>query len=261
MLRSKRMACVVLGLMIAAGTASALEDVTVDVSVDYVGKYIWRGQVLTNDPVLQPAVTVGMDKLSLGVWGNYDTTNISGERGEFTEIDYTLDYTDALPGVEGAFFSAGAVYYSFPRALNVTSATTELYAGISMDTVLNPTATLYYDIDEADGFYASFGVSHSLDVAELGVANDMLKTVDLSATLGYGSNNYNKEYWTESTDALNDLVITASVPFELCSSTTLTASCSYVSLLDGSINNNTTGLKANQKSDYVYAGIGLSMSF
>ena len=257
MLRSKSMACVVLGLMLAAGTASALEDVAVDVSVDYVGKYIWRGLLVTDDPVLQPAVSLGMDKLTLGVWGNYETTNITGERGEFTEIDYSLDYTDALPGVEGAFYSAGVIYYSFPRALNVTSATTELYAGIGMDTVLSPTATLYYDIDEADGYYASFGVSHSVDISEMGIVDDMLKTVDLSATVGYGSNKYNTEYWGESTDALNDLVVTAAVPFELCSSASLTASCSYVSLLDGSIKNNTAG----QKGDYVYAGVGLSMSF
>ncbi len=251
------MVWVVLSLMVIAGAANAMEDVSVDVSLDYVGKYIWRGQMFTDDPVLQPAVSVGLDKLTLSIWGNSELTNINGERGEFTEVDYTLDYTDALPGVEGATFSAGTIYYSFPRALNATGTTTELYAGIGLDSILKPTATLYYDFDEADGFYASLGVSHSVDITDMGIMDDMVNALDLTATLGYGDSNYNNEYWAESTDATNDLVISATIPVKLCEAATLNASCSYVSLLDGSIKANAT----TQKSDYVYAGVGLAVSF
>jgi hypothetical protein len=246
-----------LGLLVAAGAASAMEDVSVDVSLDYLGKYIWRGQVSTNDPVFQPAVYVGMDKLTLGVWGNMDTTNINRDRYEFTEVDYTLDYTDALPGVDGATYSLGAIHYSFPTALNAADATSEIYAGLGYDCILNPTATLFYDVDEIGGFYASLGISHSLNLSEYGLSDDMIKTLDLAASLGCGDRNYNNDYWGYSGDAINDLVISATVPVELCSNAKLNVSCNYMSLLDGSIK----GARANQKSDYVYAGVGVAMSF
>ncbi len=257
MLRNVKLMWVVLSLLVIGGAASAVEDVSVDVSIDYVGKYIWRGLMVTDDPVLQPAVSVGTDKLTLSIWGNSELTNINGERGEFTEVDYTLDYTDALPGLEDATFSAGAIYYRFPRALNTTGTTTELYAGIGLDNILSPTATLYYDFDEADGFYASFGVSHAVDITCMDITDGMVKALDLSATLGYGDSNYNSEYWAESTDSMNDLVITAAIPVELCQAASLITSCSYVSLLDGSIKNGTAG----QKGDYLYAGVGLAVSF
>ncbi len=257
MLQSTKLAWLVVGMLVVSGTASALEDVAVDASLDYMGKYIWRGQAFTDDPVLQPAVNVGVDKLTLGIWGNMELTNVNGERHEFTEVDYTVDYTDALPGVDGASYSVGAIHYHFPRAMAGADATTEIYAGIGLDTMLSPTATLYYDVDEIGGFYASFGVSHAIDISEYGLLEDMINSVELAGSLGYADRNYNNDYWGESVDALNDLVISATIPVELCSNSTLNASCSYVSLLDGSIKGNAT----SQKSSYLYAGIGLACSF
>ncbi|MCF7974854.1 MAG: hypothetical protein K9N55_13630 [Phycisphaerae bacterium] len=247
-----------------------MEDATVDVSIDYVGKYIWRGQVLTDDPAIQPAVSVGMDKLTFGVWGSMDMTNWNGhnnpqaaneysDRYEFREVEYMLDYTDALPGVDGVNYSAGAILYHFPTTKGPTNATTEFYAGLGFDTILNPTATLYYDIDDTDGFYASFGISHSLDLSEMGLSDDMVKSLDLAASLGWADRNSNGSAtrWGTTVDAINDLVISATVPVELCEAATLNVSCNYVSLLDSSIKRTT----ATQKSDYVYAGIGVAMSF
>jgi len=261
MLWSTKFSWVVLVSLIVAGQASALEDVAVDVSIDYAGKYIWRGQALTDDPVVQPSVTLSKDKLSLNIWGSMDTTNWNSsnykDSGEFREIDYTLDYTDALPGVDGATYSAGFIYYSFPTVSNTADATSELYAGVGFDCVLSPTATLYYDVDEVGGFYASFGISHSLDISELGLSEDMINSLDLSATLGYADRKYNNDYWSNSVDAINDLVISATIPVKLCSNATLNASCNYVSLLDSSIKRNAT----SQKSDYVYGSIGVAMSF
>jgi hypothetical protein len=265
MLQRKKLVWLAFGLLVAAGAANAMEDVSVDVSLDYVGKYIWRGLAYTDDPAFQPAVSIGMDKLTFGVWGSMDLTNWNAtaykDRYEFRELDYTVDYTDVLPGVDGVTYSAGAILYHYPTTNGPTNATSEIYAGLGFDTILNPTATLYYDLDDADGFYASLGISHSLDLSEWGLSDDMIKTLDLGASLGYADRNYNQNYWGNAVDALNDLVISATVPVELCEAATLKVSCNYVSLLDNSLNVNDAGTKKGQKSDYVYAGIGVAMSF
>jgi hypothetical protein len=257
MLRSSKLAWLVLGLVILASTASAFEEVTVDATLEYVGKYIWRGQVITNDPALQPGVTVGLDKWTLGVWGSIDMTGVNGDRGEFQEVDYSLDYTDTFSDLEGVSYSLGAILYHFPTTEGPTNATTEIYGGLGWDCLLNPTVTLYYDVDDADGFYGSLGVSHSLDISEYGLMEDLINSVDLAASLGYGSDNYNQNYWGDSVSALNDFVFSATIPVKLCAAATLNVSCNYVSLIDGSIKGNTP----TQKSDYVYGGIGLAVAF
>jgi hypothetical protein len=257
MLRSTKLVWVVLSLLVIAGAANAMEDVSVDATLDYVGKYIWRGGLVTDDPALQPGVTVGMDKLTLGVWGTIDTTNVNGDRNQFKEIDYTLDYTDALPSVEGVTYSVGGILYEFPTATGSKDATAEIYGGLGFDCILNPTVTLYYDVDDADGFYGSLGISHSLDISEYGLMEDMINSLDLAASVGYADRKYNQNYWGDSVAAANDFVISATIPVKLCEAATLNASCNYVSLLDGSIKGNTP----DQKSSYVYAGIGLACSF
>jgi hypothetical protein len=268
MLRSSKLAWLVLGLVILASTASAFEEVTVDATLDYVGKYIWRGLVVTDDPALQPGVTVGLDKLTLGIWGSIDMTGVNDDRNEFQEVDYILDYTDALPEYDGVSYSVGAIIYQFPTTNGSGNATTEIYGGLGWDCILNPTVTLYYDVDDADGFYGSFGVSHSLDISEYGLMEDMINSVEFAASLGYGSDNYNSNYWNESTSALNDFVLSATIPVELCSNATLNASCNYVSLADGSLDVDEFGAgktQANgirsQKGDYFYLGIGLAVTF
>lgn len=268
MLQSKKLTWMVLGLLVVAGIASAQEEITVDASLDYMGKYIWRGQLVTDDPVLQPAVNVGYDKFTLSVWGNMELTSVNGETQEFTEIDYTLDYTDALPEMDGVTYSLGAIHYQFPRAATVAApngsqTTTELYAGLGFDTILSPTVTLYHDIDEAGGLYASFGVSHSIDISEYALMDDMVNSVDLAASLGYGDGNYNEDYWggPGAVDCFNDFVLSATLPIELCEYATLNASCNYVSVVDGSLMTNESGTALGQKRDYTYLGLGLAVSF
>lgn len=270
MLRRTKLTCLVLGLLVVAGVSSAQEDITVDASIDYFGKYLWRGQLWTDDPVLQPAVNVGYDKFTMSVWGNYELTSVNAETQEFTEIDYTLDYTDTIPDHDGMTYSLGVVHYQYPRATNgVLSApkgaktTTEIYAGVGMDTFLNPTATLYYDIDEVGGLYASLGASHSIDISEYGLMDDMVNSVDLAASLGYGDGSYNEDYWggVGSVDAFNDFVLSATLPIELCEHATLNASCNYVSVVDGSLMTNENGTALAQKGDYTFFGLGLAVSF
>jgi hypothetical protein len=170
-----------LGLLVMCGlllgTAAAQEASLYSASADaaLVSKYIWRGQRLTNDWSLQPAVTLGVGGLALNAWGNMDLTAVNdfnpgdprsgsgdGLKGKFTEIDYTVSYDYSFDTVS---VGAGTIFYTFPERF---ASTTEIYGSISLDTLpLAPSATIYIDVDETSasgdtGAYFLFGAGHSI---------------------------------------------------------------------------------------------------
>jgi len=84
----------------------ALADTEVEVGVDAVSRYVWRGTPLGNSVALQPSVDYALNGTTIGIWGSYDLAS-----GDSDEIDITLtqsvgpatitvaDYY--LPGAEG----------------------------------------------------------------------------------------------------------------------------------------------------------------
>lgn len=241
------LACVCL----AGSVAQAEITPTVGLSVDYFGKYIWRGQDFTDEPVLQPGATIGLGKVTLGIWGNLETTNVNNEKNAFTEVDYTIDYSDSVPGVEGLGYSLGIISYDFPET---GAQTYEAYLGLSLDTVLSPSLTYYYDYDDVDSSYVSVGVGHSIpDI----LGPDSGVAADLSASLGWGASKYNNAYWGVNDSAINDLVLGAAFPFGL-GPVTVTPSVNYVILTDSDIKASNA---FNTDNEYLFAGIGVAMEF
>ncbi len=230
------------------------ETIHFGLSADYYGKYVWRGQDLVDDPVFQPGITASYGGLTAGVWGNLETTNYNDNAGDFTEVDYSLDYSFNLPEVEGIGFSIGAIYYDFPHT--GLPSTTELYWGISFDVPLSPSITVYHDVDEADGTYISLGIGHSIEkICELGP--DTPVGMEIGASLGWGSKKYNKYYWTLDSSKLNDLALSVGFPISM-GGWTLSPSLNYVTLLSSAIRDTDA---YRPESDYFFAGIGLSTEF
>ncbi|MBI4800069.1 MAG: hypothetical protein HY794_15340, partial [Desulfarculus sp.] len=48
---------------------------SVDLTVPYYSKYLSRGALTVDDPVLQPGLTVAAHGFSFNVWGNYNLTD------------------------------------------------------------------------------------------------------------------------------------------------------------------------------------------
>lgn len=230
------------------------DDITFEVTADYFGKYVWRGQNLSDDPVFQPGVSISAGGFTAGWWGSMDTTKINGNSGEFTEYDYSLDYSGDVPLIDGVGYSVGVINYYFPSGED----TTEVYWGFGFDLPLSPSVTVYHDIDDVKGTYISTGVGHSVEkIAELDA--DTPIGMDLSASLGWGSASYNKVYWgsTINSGKMNDLTLSVSFPFEI-SGWSLSPSLNYVSLVNGKVRETDAFSK---QSDYFFAGIGASKGF
>ena len=91
----------------------ALADTEVEVGVDAVSKYVWRGTAIGDGVAVQPSVDYALNGTTIGLWGSYSLVD-----GVNDEINITLtqsvgpatitvaDYY--LPGAEGegnSFFS------------------------------------------------------------------------------------------------------------------------------------------------------------
>lgn len=259
MAKAKRLLVGLSVLVGAAGTVLADNRIDLNVTADLFGKYIWRGQNIDDDPVLQPSISGSYGQLTAAIWGNLELTNINDKSGDFSELDYSLDYSDTLPGIDGVRYSAGVIYYDFPsRAADGTKApdTTELYWGLSFDLLLSPSITVYHDADEAEGSYVSLAVGHSIEkIVELGP--DVPVGAEISASLGWASGSYNKYYWGTDQSKLNDLVVSVSFPVAL-GDCTLTPSLNYVTLLSDDIRDTDA---YGTDSDFFIAGVGLSKRF
>lgn len=148
-------------------TAASAEDgaakLAGSVGTVFNSKYIWRGQNLVDGPVLQPQGCLAYAGWTGTVWANYDLD----EGDEWTEVDYTLDYTESLgvlaSSLEILSASVGYTYYTFPN-LDADDDSHEVYAGLSLDTLLSPSLIAYCDFGQGDGTYYEAGVSHSLSL-------------------------------------------------------------------------------------------------
>jgi hypothetical protein len=235
-------------------TLKAQDDLSVGASADFLSKYVWRGQDLVDDWVLQPGANVSYKGVTASFWGNLDLTDENGNQGDFSEIDLTLDYSAKVPGTDLVSYSLGVINYDFPVSGGANN-TWEIYGGFGLDVLASPSVTVYHDVDEVKGTYVSFGLEHSFEnLIELdpGVGVGL----DLSASIGWGSASYNKFYWGPDKSELNDLVLKAAFPFEVAGFT-VTPSVNYITLMGEDIREpNTYG-----QNDMWVAGVGLSKEF
>ena len=152
-----------LSLMVTSTAAVAAIEVEGDVYVGYYDKYLWRGFDLSGGtPVVQGGVDLSAKGFTLSYWTNIQTKDdvVLGNQvngGDATETDITLDYT--FSPVEMLSVSVGTIWY----ALDGADDTKEAYIGLSLDTLLAPALTIYYDYDqcEENGLFYTASIGHS----------------------------------------------------------------------------------------------------
>jgi hypothetical protein len=115
--------------------------------------------------VLQPAASITYKGFAFDFWSNWDLT----EEEEFTEIDFTWSYSQdlgfAFPGedpLDKVGLAGGYTLYVFPH-LDEDEISNEIFFGTSLDILLQPSYTGYWDFDEGDGWYHEWGIGHTFD--------------------------------------------------------------------------------------------------
>jgi hypothetical protein len=207
--------------------------------------------LLTNNPVIQPSLTLSAYGFSVNVWGSVDVTDVNEDDGEgysLQEVDYTASYSFAP--MEGLELTGGFVWYS----LSGLDSTGEVFGTVTLPCVpLSPSLSVYYDIDEADGWYANVGVSHGFEITEkLGLT--------LSGALGYGSNNFHEYYFGEEAHGSeSDVLVKASLDYAVTEALSLSIYGGYTALLDGAVKR--LGEDTYGDADTVFGGVSLGFSF
>ncbi len=220
------------------------ETLNLDFEPTLNSKYVWRGITFSGESVFQPSVSASYGRLSFNLWGNLNLVDNDDYDIELNEIDYTISYSVLSGPVD---FALGGVLYTFPNIGD--GATTELFASIGLPSRLNPSFTVYQDVQEAEGTYLSLGIAPSIPL------DNWNTSLDLALSMGIGSSKHNTFYYGASGGGATDFLLGLGMPFQLSDNTTLTPHIALASLLGKDI-------RASQARDSaVLVGFGLSSSF
>jgi hypothetical protein len=231
--------------------------------VPVLSAYVWRGQVLNDNTVIEPSLTVSKNGFSLNTWANFNAGgSYSGDNNDkFSEIDLTASYSR---NVGPAAVGIGVAQYTFPnQTLSVSDgsvttteaypSTYELYASVGLpDVLLAPTLTVYRDLDVIDGFYGMLAVSHSFALCDKA-------SIVGSASIGAGDADYNKGYFGKDQTALNDMIVGLAVPVTVLDNLTVKPAVSYVFLPDSAIGDAADAVYGNK--DQLVASLTASYAF
>jgi uncharacterized protein (TIGR02001 family) len=227
---------------ILPGTVRAEEEKpTAELAMGAYSQYVWRGFAFSDKSVvLQPSLTVSYQGFAANLWGNLDTDEVGLDTANWNETDMTVSY-DGAAGKIG--YGVGWIYYNVDGAAD----TQELYATISVDTLLSPTLTYYTDIAHLPGSYVTLGISHSLPVAE-GLA------LDLGAQVGYLDDE--ADY-----SELHDGLLSASMTFALNDYVSLTPELYYSLALSSEAETAIQAVSYDGDDSHVYGGVSASLAF
>jgi uncharacterized protein (TIGR02001 family) len=181
--KMKKWSVLLVAVLMVAATMVPAAQAAIEVEGDaYVGvydKYLWRGiNLSTSQPVVQGGVDLSAMGFTLSYWTNVQISEGAlNDSDEATETDIILDYSFDVNDLLS--LSVGDIYYTF----NVPGSTHELYLGASLNTLLAPSLTVYYDWDAAntadlDGLFYAASISHGFDL------NDKL-SLGLGALVSY----------------------------------------------------------------------------
>ncbi len=272
----------------SAKAAVAGEKPTGDFTVAAMSQYIWRGYELSrNSIVVQPSATIGYKGFSVNIWGNLDTRPYFSGTGDtsyastWNETDLTLSYTKNL----GLFnIGAGYIYYGL-AALNKDTPdradAQEIFATVSLNTILSPTLTVYKEIDHYRNWYFLFGVSHAFEFnkmvsLKLAASASYLLGTYADATLfnagagygGYPKFDGNCQATNDKFSNFHDGNVTVSLPIKATGYITITPTISYVFPLSDDAKNEMKGqgLKgaaspADRNSSFIVGGLMASFAF
>ena len=231
--------------------------------VGLASAYVDRGQVINDNPVIQPQLTLSQYNYSLNLWANYDLgTNMENVRNAISEFDISFAYS--LPvDVNQMAIDIGLINYNYPgNGDSSNPSTTELFLSstfLSFQSIFTSSVTMYADIQEYPGVYFLFDIFAPYELSEyVGLIYGI--------SAGYGNTSYNDEKWSTDPSTSNndagwtDFNIYVNASYEVSDTLTAAASLNYMSLNGSAFETaaNDLGLQANQ---ILWGAVNLAYDF
>jgi hypothetical protein len=198
----------IMAALFAATPALAFEG-SADAYVGVYNDYVWRGFNLTgtdsdgddNDFVIQGGADVSFDNFTVSYWFN------ATEDMDVNEVDIVLDYSFDIN--EMVSMSVGNILYEVEGEV-----TNEVYLGVGLGTILEPSLTYYYDYDEFAGTsFVTASVGHSFDLTEQA-------SLSLGGLVSYADDG-------EDYNAMHNGELSAGLDFAVTENITLSASALF----------------------------------
>ena len=235
---------ILLPVCVLAQEAAPAASVTGNVLGAYVSNYVWRGQKLSPESVIQPTVAISYAGLTANLWTNNDL-----KLGETTETDVTVSYVFPVNMVS---VDVGYINYAFDGFKD----TQEFYAGATFGVFLSPSVKFYYDFDEGKGGYLSAAVARSIALSEK-------ISLDLSAL---GSANFDNgilgvDAAGEKFTGLYTSQLTAGLTIPVFKYVSLLPSVTYSFPLSDDAENAVKAISYDGDSNIVFGGVALSFKF
>ena len=231
---------------------------TINLNNSFYSHYIWRGYELShNSFVMFPTVTITYKGFSLNWWGDIDT-DYAGEPEGFQcwEQDYLAWYSNSWKKLN---YTIGYIYYNTKNHAHWD--TQEMWVSLGLNTLLSPTLSVWYDIEDSGSWYYNLAVSHSIPISKERVCwkNDL--SLDLGGSVAY----YWQDDWTKvkvNYSAWHDGHIWAGLNIPLTDVCSITPKIEYSFPLSHKANDNIKAASFDgNDSQFVYGGLILDYNF
>ena len=228
-------------------------EVSVSIGTDYVTEYVFRGVSLADDAI-QPYAEASIGNFTAGIWAS---TGI-GENSELAgdEIDLYASYGFDLSDVVSA--SVGVTYYHYPQGGslfgtdNGGTGSYEFNAGVGFDTVLAPSATVYYDVT-LEALTLEGGIGHSFTMSDR-------TSLDLGLTAGLVDADGGGDYEYGNASAGVSFALTDDAALSVTANYTLNSADDVLGFSGGTdpLGNR---FAFTDRDNLFWGGIGISTSF
>jgi hypothetical protein len=219
------------------------------VSAAVASRYVWRGQTLSEGIVVQPTVGITLGGFAANLWSNVDLDNSEEDDDGIVmnETDLTLSYSLPIGPVSA---TAGFIHYDFDG-----SDTQEIFLTCALETLLSPTLSLYYDIDEGDGGFAVLAASHAFPVGPV----SLTAGASLGFNLGDKAMGLNEDGDDFTGLYYGEVSLATSIP--LFKNVTLDPRIAYSTALGDDGEYAVEAISVDGKKDLFYGSIAITAAF
>ena len=132
----------------------ARDRIRIDVNVTLLNRFVWRGDMWTDDPVFWQTTTFHYKGFRSYNFFNIDLTDINDDKFQCNEYDYILDYTFM---VKTFSIAPGVLHFSSPT--DFFEPTTKITLQIKTNHPLNMGLRIRVDPEKSRGSYYILDIS------------------------------------------------------------------------------------------------------
>jgi len=246
-LLKKTIVVIVLMLLVIPGRAHTSDRVRLDLSGTYLSRFVWRGDMWTDDPVIWKIATIRYKGFRLYNFFNIDLTHINDDKFQCNEYDYILDYTFSFD-----LFSVAPGVLHFSSPTNYFEPTTKITLQIKTQLPLHPGLRIRIDPEKSRGSYFILDTYHRIS------PDKFIKHIDFYGSLGASQPRYYGKGLKNET-VLTDVLFGIGIPFDIGKGMLLTPIVEFTALLGNHLRDDIEA-KGRDTEAFTY-GITLSRGF